>query len=190
MNSCCTKQLAASLWLTLLAVTCQAHELQDNRLTLVLRDKNHVSLNFFIDYPLALHQAIAPKTPFQEFILTRSAMKPEDFQKELQKAQERFISGTRVELKSGQRLVLNRWQWPKPADVHMLLQQRAMQSLAGDSMHIHATPAEISAEGSSPKAFNVLAIRLPEELGKVLVVSYQPTQTWVERPGATATITF
>jgi hypothetical protein len=190
MTSSLTKRLAASLCFAVLAFTCQAHELQDNHLTLVLREKTHVSLTFFIDYALALHQAIAPKSPFQEFVMTRSAMRPADFENELQTAQGRFMSHTRVELQSGQRLVLNRWQWPKPADVQRLLQQSAMQSLAGDALHAHATQIEISAEGSSKQAFSTLAVRLPEELGKVLVVSYQPTQTWLEHPGVATTIGF
>lgn len=44
----------------------QAHELESNRATLVLRDAQHVSLTFFVDYPAVLHQVLAPNRSAQD----------------------------------------------------------------------------------------------------------------------------
>jgi hypothetical protein len=74
-----------ALFLALLVPNLFAHELQDNRATRVLRDEYHLSLTLFINYTDALFLALAPKRPFQEFLLVYSAMGQfaEEFQKAL-----------------------------------------------------------------------------------------------------------
>ena len=74
-------KISGLLLATLLTVrlVAGAHELEDNRATLVLRDDNHVTLTLFINYVDALHAALAPGQPLPAFLLVYSAMKPADF---------------------------------------------------------------------------------------------------------------
>lgn len=51
-----------AVWLACaLTTAAAAHELPANRVTLVLRDDNHLSLTCFIDYTTALHRALVPQ---------------------------------------------------------------------------------------------------------------------------------
>ena len=65
----------------------------------------------------------------------------------------------------------------------------AMQSVVGAGEHGHETPFEIHAEVASTRAIASVVVRLPDEFGKLLVVSYRPRQAWVA-PHASATISF
>ena len=172
-----------------LTTAAAAHELPANRVSLVLRDENHLSLTCFIDYTAALHRALAPQRALQDFVLQYSAMKPAEFQKELLRAQQKFKAGTTLALPTGQALTLSHWRWPEPSRAQQLLQQRAMQSVVGAGEHGHETPFEIHAEVASARPIASVVIRLPDEFGKLLVVSYRPRQAWVA-PHASATISF
>src|SRR5579871_2475662 len=97
------------LLLGLLAPRAAGHELQENRATLVLRERGHVSVTLYIAYTEALYQALAPQRPYAAFLLVYSAMKPEDLQKELLRAQARFQSGTRVYASTGKEIPLSNW---------------------------------------------------------------------------------
>ena len=72
------------------------HELDENRATLALRDKTHISITLYLAYTDALHLALAPQQPMDEFLVTRSAMKPEELQRELLRAQAKFQAATHV----------------------------------------------------------------------------------------------
>jgi hypothetical protein len=191
------------LWM---ASVSSAHELPANRLTLVMRDTQHVTLTYHLDYLAyvrALHQALAPQRPAAEFVLMLAAMPAPEFQKEQARAHAKFSKGTQLNLQNGQALVLTNWQWPNAARAHALMQQRAMQAVvgggggAGDHAHEAANGAspgntsfEIRAEATSTRRIDAVNARLPDEFGNVLVVSYQPKQAWVKRGGAAAAIKF
>jgi hypothetical protein len=184
------KRLLVAAWSCLLFAAATAHELPANRLTLVLRDETHLSLSYRVDYTAALHQALAPKRALQEFVVMYSAMKPADFQQELVRAQAKFSSGTRLVLPTGQSLPITRWYWPEPTRVQAHLQARAMQALVGAGDHAHEASLEIGADAAAPRHITSVALRLPEEFGKVMVVSYQPRQAWVEPRAAANLIRF
>ena len=167
-----------------LTTAAAAHELPANRVTLVLRDDNHMSVTCFIDYTAALHRALAPQHTLRDFVLQYAAMKPAEFQKELLKAQQKFKAGTALSLPTGEALTMN-WRWPEPARAQALLQARAMQTLVGAADHGHETPFEIHAEVASTRAVASVVVRLPDEFGKLLVVSYRPRQAWVAPRAAT-----
>jgi hypothetical protein len=174
------RRIGVSVLLCMLAANSGAHELEANRLTLVLRDRNHLSLTFFIDYTEALHRALSPRRPFHEFVLVYSAMKPEDLRAELLRAQARFQADTRLTLAAGKPVAVTNWRWPDADRVQAMLRERAMQAVVAPGDHAHAAPVEIHAEVTSTDDIGSLAIRLPEELQRVLVVSYRPSQRWVE----------
>lgn len=177
--------LAASLLLWALASSAQAHELESNRATLVLRDSQHLSLTFFVDYPGVLHQVIAPQRPLREFVLTYSAMKPQEFQSQLLDAQRKLQSTIGVTLHSGKAATLTQWVWPEAKAVQTVLQQRAMQAVVAPADHPHEAQMEIRAQASSSgqSDFSSIKLQLPPQFQQILVVSYQPKQMWI-KPGA------
>ena len=78
------------------------------------------------------------------------------------------------------RIAVTNWRWPDADRVQAMLRERAMQAVVAPGDHAHAAPVEIHAEFTSTDDIGSLAIRLPEELQRVLVVSYRPSQRWVE----------
>ena len=157
----------------------------ENRATLVLRDSTHVSMTLFIDYPEALHRALAAKLNFQEFVLAFSAMNPEVFSAAVVKAHAQFQAQIHVIDAAGKPAVAEQWRWPEPSSVQAMLRQHAMQMLVAAGEHEHAAPFEIRAEFSLTKLETSAAsppslrVKFPLAFRRVLVVSYRPNQVWV-----------
>lgn len=88
------------------------HELHDNRATLVLRDRTHISLTLYINCTEALHRALAPTQSITEFVLASAAMQPREVEQALQRAQRRFVDGVKIIPVDGPALTLANWKWP------------------------------------------------------------------------------
>jgi hypothetical protein len=176
--------------LLLVGAHAMAHELQDNRATLVLRDRTHVSVTLFLSYPEALHQALAPQRPFMAFLLVYSAMKPEELQKELLRAQVRFQSTTHLWIAPARDLPLSNWIWPDLKQVQAILQQRVMQAMVDPNGHSHEAPVEVHADANAAQEITSVQVQFPEEFQKVLVVAFRPSQLWVESKSLSAAIKF
>jgi hypothetical protein len=170
----------------LLTQAAVAHELQDNRATLVLRDRQHLALTLFVDYPKVLHQVLAPQSSMQEFVMLHSAMQLPEFQTQLLVAQRKLQGATSVVLSSGKTVAFTQWVWPEAGSVQKL---RAMQAIVAPKDHAHMVPMEIRAETTSSNAndFKSVRLQLPSALQQVLVVSYQPQQVWL-KPNATSPV--
>ncbi len=181
---------AALLALAMGAGVMGAHELQDNRATLVLRDGTHLSVTLFIGYADALHQALAPEKPLQEFLLVYAALKEDQLQKELLRAQARFQAATHVYLAAGVESTLTNWVWPDAKQVRALLQQRAMAALVDPNGHAHDAPVEIHADSNARQEVKSVQVRFPDEFQKVLVVAFRPAQLWVESKALSPVIKF
>lgn len=166
------------------------HELQDNRVTLVLRDRAHLSVTMYINYTGALHRALAPRLSPQAFIVAYSAMAPEKFRSEVRRAEASFLAGTRVVGAGGREVVLEHWKWPAAAQVQATLQQQAMQAVVAPGDHPAEQPLEIRADGTSSQAISTVTVRFPAEFQRVLVVSYAPNQAWVEPAAPSPLIRF
>jgi hypothetical protein len=162
-----------------------AHDLAENRLSLVLRDDTHIALTFYIDYPKALQQALAPKRTFSEFLLIYSAMPKADFQQAIAKAQAIFSSQTTIKSGNGESLFITAWRWPDSASTQAVLQQKVMQTIVAGNDHKHETATEVQANATAKRKIDEIALALPKALGSVLVVSYKPKQTQLP-PAATA----
>jgi hypothetical protein len=72
------------------------------------------------------------------------------------------------------------WKWPNADRVQAMLRERAMQAVVAPGDHAHQKPTEIHAEVTATEAIGSVTLRLPEEFQRVLVVSYRPSQTWIE----------
>jgi hypothetical protein len=182
------------LWVaTFLSITpASCHELAENRVTVVLRDDTHVSLTFYVDYPEVLWAVLAPKNSQREFLLAYSAMKPEDFQKQMLRAQSKLQAETRATLNGGKTATITGWVWPDAARIQALIQQEVMASMVGTNAnaHTHEAPAEIRANITCGKPIKDANIQFAEAFGKMLLVSYRPKQIWVAPKQAPALIRF
>lgn len=165
---------------TLLLGTASAHEIQDNRATLVLRDQTHLSVTIYLAYSEALRLALAPQRPMSEFAMVYSTMSTDRLQKELLKAQAKFQATTRIYLAAGRELPVTNWIFPDPVVVQTTLRQMTMLSVVDPSAHAHEEPLEIHADANSPEPVTAIRVQFPEEFQKVLVVAYRPTQLWIE----------
>jgi hypothetical protein len=157
-----------------------AHDVQDNRARIVLRDERHLSVSLFIAYADALRLALAPQRSPQEFLMVYSATDPARLQKELLRAQARFQAETKLYLATGKEIPLTGWVWPDAKQVQAMMQQRIMQAMVDPAGHAHDEPVEIDADTIAPE--NVVAVRVqfPEEFQNVLVVWYRASQLSVE----------
>ena len=166
------------------------HELQDNRATIVLRDKSHLSVTLYINFTDALHRAFGGTRTRQEFVLAWSAMPARDLERELVRAEQRFAAQTKIATAAGAPLALASWKWPSVAEVQALLQRQAMQLVVAPNEHAFEQPLEIHAEAIAPQAVTTVTVKFPLEFRRVLVVSYAPKQLWVEATGSAPTIRF
>ncbi len=182
------KAIAAALLVLAFAHTGGAHDLQENRASLVLRDSRHLTVTLYVTYEEALRLALAPQRPPAEFLVMYSAMKPDAFQKELQRAQTKFQSGIRLTLADGKELPLTNWNWPDASQVQSLLQRRIMQAMVDPNGH--GDPVEIHADAVARDEIATVKIQFPEEFQTVLVVSYRPSQVWVAPKSSSPAIQF
>lgn len=178
------------LLILLVALSATAHELNDNRATLVLRDKTHVSLTLYLNYPEALHQALGPERPMAEFLAVYAALTLEQLKGPLERAQAKFIAGTRLTGAGGEAIGLTGWAWPSVRDVQLQLQHQIMRSVVDPGNHTHEEPLEVRAEAVASKEIASVRVQFPEAFDRVLVVAYRPTQTTVEKKSVSEEIRF
>jgi hypothetical protein len=186
----CTRFVFVGATLCATLGLANAHDVAENRLSLVLRDDTHIALTFYIDYPKALQQALEPKRTFSEFLLMYSAMPKADFQQAVTKAQAILASQTIIKLSNGEPLLISAWRWPDPASTQSVLQQKAMQSIVAGNDHKHDIATEVQANAIAQRKIDEIALVLPKALGSVLVVSYKPKQTQLPPAAAPLKIKF
>lgn len=162
------------------ALSAAGHELEENRATLVLRDQVHIAVTIYLNYPEALHLAIAPQTSMEEFLLATSSMAPEKFCAAVEQVQNRFVERIRIVGTGDQQLTLSNWHWPESAEAQAQLQNRVMQAIVAPGVHPAEEPLEIHADALAEREIHSVRISFPGEFEKVLVVAYRPTQEWVE----------
>ncbi len=167
-----------------------AHELQANRATLVLRDDTHISVTMYIAYADALHLALAPQRDMAEFLVAYSAMNPEALQKELWRAQAKFKAEMKFYLATGTEVPLTNWAFPDAKQVQAMMQQRIMQAMVDPAGHAHDEPLEIRADANGAEKMGAVRVQFPEEFQRVLVVSYKPSQVWVEEKAWSPVVRF
>lgn len=170
--------------------TADAHELAENRLTMVSRDRTHIALTFFLDYPVLLHRILVPKLSFQEFLVVYSTMPLEQLDRELLRAQRKFRDGTLLTTPQGSKLEASNWVWPGLLSVQTLLRQQAMQVIVGAATHQHEAPTEVRAEVATSQEVGTINLELVEEVRPILVVSYRPSQVWIQTNAISTEIRF
>lgn len=167
-----------------------AHELMDNRATLVLRDRTHLSLTMYLRYTEAVHKALAPGTSYWEFLTAVAALSPPDLEKQMRRAHEALQAGTRIYLDGMQPSAFSNWAWPEPATTQRLFQQRLMEATVGGGPHHHEEPIEVHADVISTSGVRSASVEFSKALGRVLLVWYRPRQSWVDAGKKSESIKF
>lgn len=174
------RQLGIALLATLLLVRANAHELQANRLTLVMREPNHLSMTFYLDYLAVMNQSLAPKLTPGDFVVRYAAMPTVILQKELTALQDRLQRETSLQqAKTNTALRIEHWVWPSVAKVQTMLQQRAMQMMVAPNDHPSDATVEVLADAIATQPIKSILPKLPASFQPMLIVSYRPQQTWV-----------
>ena len=142
------------LLLLALALVGPAHELVDNRATLVLRE-------------------------FAAFLLIYSSMDAAQFEKELARAQKRFQAQIHV-FAPEKEAALSGWVWPDAKTVQAMLRERVMRTMVDPNVHAHEAPVELRAEAVAAQEITGARVQFPAEWQRMLVVWYRPSQQWAE----------
>ena len=170
--------------------TVSAHELQENRATLVQRENTLVTMTLYVDLPQALYQSLAPQVSFVEFAAAHANLPPDVFKSVLLRAQSRLQTEIRATRPSGQALTFQRWAWPEPTQVQAALRERLMEAMVAPGEHSHVPPLEVRAELHAAQPMPALRMEFPPVFGRVLVMSYRPKQVWAEPQKGSPEISF
>ena len=167
-----------------------AHELQDNRATLVQRDARHVSLQLYVSLPQVMHRVLAPQRPFSEFVMAMAAATPAEFANAALAVKKQVEQELRVVDDKGVAIVLSNWTWPKEPQLQAALRDRAMALTVAPTEHAHDSPLEVRAELRHSQPITTLRVQFPAALKKVMLVYYRPKQVWVEPAQASPLVSF
>ena len=173
-------KLQAGCALMMLTLYVGAHELQDNRATLVQRDTRHVSLQLYVSLPDVMHQVLAPKRPYPEFVMAMAAVAPPEFAATALAMQKKVEQEMRVVDDKGTAMMLSNWAWPAPTQLQAALRERAMELAVAPADHSHTKPLEVRAELRASSPIKALQVQFPAALKKVMLVYYRPKQVWAE----------
>jgi len=180
----------AALLLMALPITAGAHDVVANRLTLVQRDANHVSMTLVIDYVTTLKAVAAPAASYKEFVIACSGMADAQLQRTLSQAHATLEKSIVLQDAQHRTLRVTPLRWPSLTEARKLLQQSAMAAIALGTDKPEPTTLELTADIVSSQRIQSLDVQLPAALADVLVVSYKPVQTAIDPQSRKARITF
>jgi len=183
-------QVAAATALLIACAASAAHEIEANRLALVLRDARHLTLSFQLDAAQSLHALLAPELPLREFVMAHAAMPRPQFERALQRAQQRVQQNTRLTRPDGRDLPVVNWRWPEAARWQGALQRHTMQAIVAPGAHDHEPPLEVQAEALAPAGLGRVTVQPPTQLQPMLLVWYRPQQAWLNPRAPKADVRF
>ncbi len=169
------------------AVPSGAHDLPENRLRLVLREDNHIAATYFVNYTELMHRAFAPGKTYQEFAVQFASMDAAQFEPMLRQLDRQLGAETTVEV-GGAVLHGTAGAFPSTAASQALIRKHVMGALTGSQFH--EEPTEIDFDVIAPVKVASVQVRMPSVLGRVMVISYRPSQVFVEEGTASKGIEF
>lgn len=185
--------LTAGLLASPLSAHRAAHELQDNRATLVLRGGALLEVTLHLNYADVLHRTLAPQLSTPEFLTMAASMPRAQFAAALARAHDRLRAGTHVVQANGHEVMLDNWTWPDAAAAQSALQRMAMQAVVAPDEIGHEPQVDIRADGLATSAATgdiAVRVQFPDEFQRVLMVWYKPKQAWSAPQGPSPIITF
>lgn len=179
--------LAGSCWFL---TNANAHELESNRVTIVLRDDIHLNLVFRLNYLEYVHQLYAKGLSQKEFIMRFATLSEDDFNSLVSQAQLHLMTETRLVKSNGVNLKIQHWKWPSTSDLHESLREYAMQIIVDPHADIHMKFIEVQADAVSEDIISNCTISLPQALTTALIVNYKANQQWYQFDEKTLRLNF
>ena len=101
-----------ALLLMALPISVSAHDVVANRLTLVQREANHVSMTLVIDYVTTIRAVAAPAASYKEFAIACSGMADAQLQRTLSQAHATLEQGIVLHDAQHHTLRVSPLRWP------------------------------------------------------------------------------
>lgn len=166
------------LHLVSLLETTSAHDINSNKITLIMREKTHISVVMSINLLKAMNQAIAPETKYADFVLSLSNMDPKTFQKEYERTKAKIASGLYITSKDQNRSFIRDWKWPSPIVLQNQFQVYVMELVTGTHDHNKEPIVEITGEFIDKTDKSKFLIQVSKEIQPALLISYRPLTNW------------
>ncbi len=155
-----------------------AHDINSNKLTMIMREKNHISLVFNINFIKVMNQVIAPQTGSGDFVLGLSGADPKIFQKAYDKTKTKVYNGIQITTKDQTKLIIKEWKWPDAKTIQNQFQTQIMEIMTGSHDHTKEPMIEINAELVSKLDMSEIKIQVIPEMQPILFISYKPSIIW------------
>lgn len=162
--------------LLLLGGSLQAHELHDNRVTVVLHEQHSITTVLRLDFAGLLQHLMAPDANPAEFLALVAAQGPEQLEAGIAMLKSQVQQGLVIR-NSGQLLSLSQWEWPSTVVIHAALREQMMAALVDGGLAVGNPALEVRAVASDLLAINRLTLELPELLKPAVVMWYRPQQS-------------
>ena len=174
-------KVAVGILIALSAISsCAAHELEVNRLTIVMRDQSHLSLTFRVDEIALLGRFLAPDVSTLEFAVSMAAIERKQFNDVIERARARLSSQVVLVDQQAKQLVLRDWRWGSIERLRSEIQQFAMGAVVGGGVHSHPQSSEIHVDAIASEPVSSVTVSLPVEAETILVVSYKTVQKYFD----------
>ena len=163
------------LMLLLMINSARAHEVQGNRITVVVRDGHAIDIVLRLDMLGTLQHMMAPDSQPQEFLVAVVAQGPDALESALGQLRESVEH--ELLLKSrGAVLPIQQWQWPTAVDIHAALRQQFMSGMVATEAVADVVPLEVHATASDLLPVERLSLAIPALAKPAVVVWYEPKQ--------------
>lgn len=170
------QRTALPLVLFIASAAALAHELPDDRVTIVQREPTHLSITFYIDEVALLNRIIAPKSSRTEFLLVFATLPSANFTTKIQQARDSFAAEIAIRDMNRRSLLISPLRWPTLIDTQRLVKESALALLATGSDHDKVTFSEINADATADEPLESIYFIKPRSLPELTGVSYRPLQ--------------
>lgn len=175
---------ASSGWrlLSALALICgypqlvSSHEIESDRLTIVMREPQHLSLTFRVDEVALMGHLLAPTAAPTEFVLSMAAMSDQAFASAVKQARRSFETRVKLTDQTGSPLQLRQWRWTSQDLLRAEFRERVMDSIASGGTAGHHFVSEINADAVGTTPISAVNVGLPEPMTGIVVIAYRPMQ--------------
>lgn len=155
-----------------------AGEVHFNQVEVRRENKEKIIFVFSLNLPQALHQLLAPQSPFGEFLTKYSELPEADFQNSLKSATSQLAGSSALVLPSGAKVIFKNWQLPSNQALRESLKANLFLLQLPPGSQSHLPPAVVQAEVQTKTAINRAQLQLPKALHPIFV-KVQQDQFWL-----------
>jgi hypothetical protein len=160
--------------------SCIGHELEVDRLTIVMRNQSHLSLIFRVDEISLLGRILAPDASTLEFAVSMAAIEDQKFDNLIDHARKKLSSEIILVGQNSKKIALQNWRWDSKDQLRVEMRKIAMAAIVGGEGHSHPRISEVYADAIADTPISSVMVSLPAEAEKILVVSYKTTEKYFD----------